>query len=63
MNNMCKDCLKLGCSCNGTDCTTWTGCVFKTTASSEAYDNSRRIIGREDLNERNVNIPALIRAI
>ena len=63
MNSMCKDCLKLGNGCEGTDCTTWTGCVFKTTASPEAYDNSRRIIGREDLNERNVNIPALIREV
>ena len=63
MNNMCKDCLKLGNGCKGTDCTTWTGCVFKTTASKREDDNSRRIIGREELNERNVNIPALIREV
>ena len=63
MNNMCKDCLKLGCSCKGTDCTAWTGCVLKETASQREEDNSHRIIGREDLNERNVNIPALMRNV
>lgn len=29
LNEMCLDCKKLNNGCNGTECQTWTGCVYK----------------------------------
>lgn len=31
MNTMCKDCIKLGKDCNGTENTVWNGCVWRET--------------------------------
>lgn len=32
MNNMCKNCARLGIDCKGTECQTWSGCVYKENA-------------------------------
>lgn len=29
LNAMCLDCKKLNNDCNGTECQTWTGCIYK----------------------------------
>lgn len=29
LNTMCKNCAKLEISCNGIECQTWTGCVYR----------------------------------
>ena len=29
VNSMCEDCAALGASCSGTNCKTWTGCIYK----------------------------------
>ena len=29
VNSMCSDCSALGASCSGTNCRTWTGCIYK----------------------------------
>ena len=62
MNRMCADCLKLGNGCKGTTCQTWTGCVFKVTATKEQTGPHIPIMSREDLEEKGVNINALRRA-
>lgn len=28
-NNICNNCANLGINCNGTECQTWTGCVYR----------------------------------
>lgn len=32
MNSMCRDCARLGIDCKGTECQTWSGCVYKENA-------------------------------
>lgn len=29
INSMCKNCARLGIDCNGTECQTWSGCIYK----------------------------------
>lgn len=29
LNTMCLDCRKLNSGCTGTECQTWSGCIFK----------------------------------
>ena len=29
MNQICNQCASLGANCNGTECQTWTGCVYR----------------------------------
>lgn len=62
INRMCAGCLKLGNGCKGTTCQTWTGCVFKVTATKEQASPYIPIMSREDLEEKGVNINALRRA-
>ena len=38
MNNMCKNCLCLNNSCQGTQEAVWTGCIYKKTATNEATE-------------------------
>lgn len=33
VNNICKDCIKLGNGCNGTTNPVWTGCVLRVTVT------------------------------
>lgn len=32
LNRMCKNCARLGIDCKGTECQTWSGCVYKENA-------------------------------
>lgn len=32
MNSMCRNCARLGIDCKGTECQTWSGCVYKENA-------------------------------
>ena len=36
VNNICKDCIKLGNGCNGTTNPVWTGCVLRVTPADVA---------------------------
>lgn len=38
MNSICKDCIFCGVSCSGTNCETWTGCVYRKTAAQIDVD-------------------------
>ena len=62
LNRMCANCLKLGKECEGTTCQTWTGCVFKVTATKEQTSPYIPLMSREDLEEKRVNITDLRRA-
>ena len=37
LNEMCKNCSCLGNSCNGTESTVWTGCIFKKVEKFELF--------------------------
>jgi len=59
LNRMCVDCTARGKSCNGTACTTWTGCVYR--KASASYESSViPIMSIEDLMEKGVLISAII---
>ena len=48
INNMCKNCARLGIDCKGTECQTWSGCVYKENAQQAL---KRMLVELSDLEE------------
>lgn len=63
LNDMCKNCARLGSACKGTANSVWTGCIYKVPTSAAQDSPYIPIMSREDMEEKRVDISALRRAM
>ena len=59
LNNMCRNCARLGTDCKGTANSVWTGCVRKVHISTAKDSPYIPIMSREDLQEKGVSVEHL----
>lgn len=49
LNAMCKNCTRLGIDCKGTECQTWTGCVYRENAKQTLKRMLSELSGLEEI--------------